>query len=357
MDRSRRRPVRSALALAVSVGLAHAAVAEDRDPSALAPITVVGATPLPGTQINVAKVPYEVRTLSASDLELTGQPNLTGALDRRLGGVSLNDNLDDPFQPDIVYRGFTASPVLGTPEGLAVYQNGVRINETFGDAVNWDLLPDNAVGRIDVVGTNPVYGLNALGGAVVVAMKTGFDEPGGALTASGGSFGQRDIELSYGAHSDHWGVFVSGRGLGQDGWRQFSADRVRQLYADLGWRGDRLNLDLSYAGAANDLHGESPSPVQELAVDRRLVFTSPQLNANRLSFVVLNGRLVANPSVSLAGNLFVRAFSQDVANGDTTDATPCQDPALAGLLCQPGGATPLVSTRGGPVPDVSNGGQ
>ncbi len=51
----------------------------------------------------------------------------------------------NPFQPDFYFRGFDASPVSGTPQGLAVYQNGVRINEAFGDTVNWDLIPTSAV--------------------------------------------------------------------------------------------------------------------------------------------------------------------------------------------------------------------
>ena len=79
--------------------------------------------------------------------------------------------------------------MLGTPQGLAVYQSGVRINEAFGDTVNWDLIPDIAIGRVDVVGSNPVYGLNALGGAIVLTMKNGFEDPGGTLEASGGSWG------------------------------------------------------------------------------------------------------------------------------------------------------------------------
>jgi hypothetical protein len=31
--------------------------------------------------------------------------------------VNINDNLDDPFQPDPLYRGFEASPAHGTPQG------------------------------------------------------------------------------------------------------------------------------------------------------------------------------------------------------------------------------------------------
>ena len=339
-----------------ALATAPARAATDDATGEVAPVTVIAVTPLPGTAVDVAKAPYAVRTLSADDLATVGPANATAALDRLVGGVNLSANLDDQFQPDLLFRGFTASPVLGTPQGLAVYQNGVRINEAFGDAVNWDLIPDGAIARLYVVGTNPVYGLNALGGAVVVTMKNGFDTPGGAASFEGGSFGRRMGELTYGAHDDHLGVFVAARALNDDGWRLLSPDRLRQLYGDVALRSGKLNADLSYAGADNALAGEGAAPVQELAVSRRLVFTSPQLNQNRLNFLTLNASYAASPALSLQGDAYVRDLRQAVANGDTTDATACADPALAGLLCQSDAATPLVDQRGGAIPDISSGG-
>ena len=137
-------------------------------------IVVVGTTPVPGMTVNVDKVPGNVQTLRAGDLSQDGTPSLIEALSTHLGSVNINDTLADAFQPDILYRGFEASPVLGTPQGLAVYQNGVRINEAFGDTVNWDLFPDIAIDRVDIVSANPLFGLNALGGAISVTMKNGF---------------------------------------------------------------------------------------------------------------------------------------------------------------------------------------
>jgi hypothetical protein len=42
----------------------------------------------------------------------------------------------NPFQPTFLYHGFAASPLQGTPQGLAVYVNGVRFNQPFGDTLN-----------------------------------------------------------------------------------------------------------------------------------------------------------------------------------------------------------------------------
>ncbi|HEX4157006.1 MAG TPA: Plug domain-containing protein, partial [Rhizomicrobium sp.] len=129
-------------------------------------VVVTGTTPVPGSAIDADKLPYNVQTLSANDLTREGSASVITALNDQLGSVNINDNLDDPFQPNILFRGFEASPVLGTPEGLAVYQNGVRINEAFGDLVNWDLIPTAAIRSIDVISNNPAFGFNALGGAL-----------------------------------------------------------------------------------------------------------------------------------------------------------------------------------------------
>jgi outer membrane cobalamin receptor len=150
------------------------------------PTIVVQATAIPGTTIDIDKVPGNVQMLSAADLTREGSASMTNALNSNLSSININDDLDDPFQPDILYRGFEASPVLGTPQGLAVYQNGVRINEAFGSTVNWDLFPDIAINQVELVSSSPVYGLNALGGAISVTMKNGFTYKGADVEVSGG---------------------------------------------------------------------------------------------------------------------------------------------------------------------------
>jgi iron complex outermembrane receptor protein len=348
----------SALTLLSLSDLAAAQTASNRSPpsTALEPLTVVGTTPAAGVGIDIDKLPQSIQVLDARSLTRAGPASVIAALNAELGSVSVNDNLDDPFQPDILFRGFEASPVLGTPEGLAVYQNGVRVNEAFGDGLNWDLFPDIAIHRITVVSSNPVYGLNALGGAVVIDMKNGFSDQGGEAEVSGGSWGQRGGSAEYGVNSGHFGFYVAGRVLNEDGWRQRSADYVRQIYADLSYHAPRLTFDLSVTGANNLLTGESATPVQELAIDRSLIFTSPQGNTNRLAFVTLNGGYQVSPALSVQANVYYRDYYQGVVNGNTTDYAACTSDAYAGYLCQADGATPLRNSSGALLPDISNGG-
>jgi iron complex outermembrane receptor protein len=315
---------------------------------------VVTATAIPGTMIDIDKIPGNVQILSADDLTREGSASLTNALSSNLSSVNINDDLDDPFQPDILYRGFEASPVLGTPQGLAVYQNGVRINEAFGDTVNWDLFPDIAIQRVELVSSSPLYGLNALGGAISVTMKNGFSYRGGDIELSGGSYGQRAITAQYGVNSGVFGFYVAGRALDWDGWRQFSNDRMRDVYMALSAHTDRATLDFSYSRADNAMNGQGPAPVQELAVNRSLVFTGPQTNINTLNFFTLNGNLKITDGWSAQGVLYYRDYAQTVSNGNTTDYEACTN--VAGILCQPDGVTPLTNAQGQTLPDISNGG-
>jgi len=326
------------------------------NPPILPPILVIGTSPVPGLNIDADKVPGNVQSLSAADLKQDGASSLINALSAHLGSVNINDTLADPFQPDILYRGFEASPVLGTPQGLAVYQNGVRINEAFGDTVDWDLFPDIAVNRIDIVSANPLYGLNALGGALAITMKNGFTFQGVDGELSGGSFNQRQGAAEFGYNEGVFGFYAAARGLNQDGWRLFSRDSVRQYYMDLSLHGDGTTVDLSYARANNRLYGQGEAPVQSLAVDIKNVFTNPQSNFNTLDFVVLNAARDLSSTLAMQTVLYSRKFRQAVGNGNGSNFVACAG-AHIGSLCQgEDGTTPLAGASGALIPDISNGG-
>jgi outer membrane receptor protein involved in Fe transport len=147
-------------------------------------------TPTAGAGIDVDKVPASINAVGVGQIERTGSLNIADALQQQVPGIVVSEVTGNPFQPDIQFRGFVASPVAGTPQGLAVYQNGVRVNEAFGDTVNWDLIPTAAIRSVTVVTNNPAFGLNALGGAINVQMKDGFNYHGAESNTMGGSFGR-----------------------------------------------------------------------------------------------------------------------------------------------------------------------
>src|SRR5579863_8605347 len=140
----------------------EAIVADNVGPTAALPeVVVVGSTPLIASDLNRDQVPQTTRVLGAGDINRSGIPTLTGAILDNVASATVNDTEGNPFQPDILFRGFTASPVAGTPQGLAVYVNGARFNDAFGDTVNWDLIPPAAIDSVNLEAANPVYGLNA----------------------------------------------------------------------------------------------------------------------------------------------------------------------------------------------------
>jgi iron complex outermembrane recepter protein len=315
---------------------------------------VVTATAIPGASIGIDKVPGNVQILNSADISREGSASLTTALNSNLSSVNINDDINDPFQPDILYRGFEASPVLGTPQGLAIYENGVRINEAFGDTVNWDLIPDIAINQVELISSSPVYGLNALGGAIAVGMKNGFNYQGGEVDVTGGMFGLHALTAQYGVKSGDFGFYIAGRALDSDNWRPYSQDNMRDYFTALSYHTDTATLDLSYTRSDNRMNGQGPTPVQELALNPSLVFTGPQTNINVLNFLVLNGTLKLTDTWSLQSVLYYRNYAQTVSNGNTTDYEACTN--TPGILCQPDGVTPLTNAAGQHLPDISDGG-
>jgi iron complex outermembrane receptor protein len=312
-------------------------------------VVVVGATPVLGSGVDRDKVPGNVHVLNRDDVKVIGTPDLLGSLDARIGGVTLDHAQNNPFQPNVLFRGFEASPLAGNAQGLAVYVNGGRFNQPFGDTVNWDLIPSAAIDRVEVHGSNPAYGLNALGGSLAVLLKNGFTYQGGELEVLGGSFGRYSGTLQYGKQIENVGFYVAATGLHDGGWRDHSPSTLRQLYADLGWRGSKGQLNLSVLAASNNLVGNGTAPVELLAADRDAVFTHPDQTKNTYARVNLSGRYDINDRLSLQGNLYYSRLKQRTKNGDASDAEPCEDDTSR--LCLDDDGPQLFDITGNPIPN------
>ena len=166
----RTRPLPPLHPLTVALGAAFALSAQAADDGAttVAPaVTVIGQTPLPGLELPLGQIAAPVQSVTAREIDESGASDVSAFMNRRLGGVHVNEVQGNPFQMDVNYRGYTASPLLGTPQGLSVYMDGVRINQPFGDVVSWDLIPKAAIASMNLMpGSNPLFGLNTLGGAL-----------------------------------------------------------------------------------------------------------------------------------------------------------------------------------------------
>jgi iron complex outermembrane recepter protein len=301
-------------------------------------VEVVATSPLPSGGENPDNIPAMVQTVPAEDFARTNSQNVTDTLQQHIPGAVSIDVNGNPFSQDLFYRGFVASPRQGTPQGLAVYQNGIRVNEAFGDTVNWDLIPPQAIYRADVFPSNPVFGLNALGGAVSLQMKNGFLWQGFETQILGGSFGRVSGLFEYGKQIDDYSLYVTGDATRDGGWRFFSPSTLFRLYGDLGYRTPGNELHFIASGARNMLGVIGPTPVELLAQEgESAVFTSPQTTLNAAGSVAFTGKFDINPQWSIASNFYIRTFEQHHTDGNDADLQDCADNGLpnsfGGSLC------------------------
>jgi outer membrane receptor protein involved in Fe transport len=279
-------------------------------------IEVVATTPLPGSDLPVRDIAAQVQTASQQDIQASGALDLSDLLNRRLSGVNINDNQENPFQPDLNYRGYTASPLLGTPQGISVYMDGVRQNQPFGDVVSWDLIPRIAISEVALVpGSNPMFGLNTLGGAVSIETKDGRSMPGASIQLTGGGFGRRAVEFEEGGLTPkgfHW--YVAGNLFHEDGWRVASPSDVFQLFSKVGWQGAKTAASLSFGYADDTLTGNGLQEQRFLARDYSSAYTLGDVTRNRSPFFNLSLRHAASGALTFSGNVYYRYIRADTVN-------------------------------------------
>ena len=340
------------LAAAIQAWPCHAAAESPAPPppdtNALETV-LVSATPVMGTGIPLDDVPSNVQTLRAAQIDKDHADTLTEAVERNFSSVSLADSVGNPFQEDLIARGFTASPVLGTPQGIAIYQNGVRINESFGDIVLWDFVPVFAVAQLqEIPGSNPVFGLNALGGAVTLQMKNGFDFRGGTADLSAGSFGRYRATVQGGGDFGSSALYGGATVFHEDGWRRLSSSDVLQSFADAALRGDDYQLGVSLTLDWSHLNGNGAAPAED---DPRAAFAVPDLQIDHLAFLQARGSKSLDDQASVQGTVYARDVEVEIQNGAASGFAQC-----GSTVCDDSG-NPLTLSDGTPLPaTVSYGG-
>lgn len=303
------------------------------EPQALEKVEVVAVSPLQVGGVDINKIPANVQTVTAEEMQQSQALSLADYMNRYMGSVNINDAQNNPLQPDIQYRGFSASPLMGVPQGMAAYVNGVRFNEPFGDMIHWDLIPQGAIDSMSLQpASNPAFGLNALGGSINIKTKTGFSSPKHQLEVQGGSWDRHSEELSTGWNNGTWGYFADFNNFSEEGWRDHSRSDAKRGFGTLSWRGNESNLDLHFAGTENALRGNGAIPEELLAFGRDKVFTHPDLTRNRLFMVSLEGDTWLNKQNQLSGTAYYRRNKMTTYNGDGGEAGECQDDPGTALI-------------------------
>jgi outer membrane receptor protein involved in Fe transport len=333
------------LVTAIACGFALHAQAQNAPEAAnrLKEVQVVNTSPLPGIGIEKSKLPYEVQTFNSATLRQGNSLNLSEYLTENLNGVNVNDIQGSPYQSDVTYRGFRASATLGASQGLSVYLDGVRVNEAFGDVVNWDMFPEAAFDNVTLVpGSNPIYGLNTLGGALAFTTKSGLTTQGNELGLSLGSFGRTKIDLTHGSKSaDGWHRFIAGTAFSEQGWRDESAGSLQNLFVKVGRTQNDNNWDVSFLTGSSKLlgNGLTPSTNYDGVEDpkaagvaglyernRKAVYSYPDETKNTTNLLTFNFQRLLDANTELSATAYVRKGKQNRLGGDVE----CDDNGLAG---------------------------
>jgi outer membrane receptor protein involved in Fe transport len=289
-----------------------------------------------------------VTTTTDSDIQREGTQQIQQALQQQVPGVIVSDTAGNPLRSEVSFRGFDASPVSGRSQGLAVYQNGVRINEAFGDTVYWDVIPSNAIASTSIVSNNPSFGLNALGGAASILMKDGFSYQGGEIDIMGGSFGRAQVGVQAGASSGNAAFYVATEGIKDDSFRDFSDSEVKRFYGDLGLKGSMVELHVSLTAAKNEFGVTTAAPVELLEQRYGNTFTSPQTSNTEVLMPTLSAQVKATETLNLASVAYFRRLKNRVVDGNLTDVEPCF-PAN-GFLCLEEDGDIVEDSNGAPIP-------
>ena len=306
-------------------------------------VTVIGTTPLPGADIDRSQIPGPVQVATSKEIDRSHAADLTAFMNRSLGSVYVNEIQENPLQPDINFRGYTASPLLGTPQGMSIYMDGVRLNQPFGDVVSWDLIPRAAIETLELMpGSNPLFGLNTLGGALSIRTKDGYTSPGIGAEVAYGSHSERTAELDIGGHADnglHW--FLTANKFKDAGWREFSPTDATQAFGKFGWKGTGTEIALTAAYAKTDLTGNGFQDQRLLARDRASVYTIPDNTRNNSGLIELSASHELAAGMSISGNAFYRNIRTNTFNGDINDDS------IGESLYQPNSAEQAALTDAG----------
>jgi iron complex outermembrane receptor protein len=293
---------------------------------------VVSATRLADLIQELRRVPGQVHVITSADIQREKPRSVQEAI-RQVPGIVLYDQNGNTFQPVVDLRGFNAQP----NPSIAVFVDGVRVNEPDSNAVNFDLIPIQDVERIEVLpGAMAVFGQNAIGGVINIVTKRGKRVPQTTIEAAGGSFTHYRVSANTSGpvgDFDYYASFTQDR---ESGFRDFSDGRVTQATGRVGYRpSGATDLSLSYSYVNDHLEQAGTLPLSVLAQDREANISPVDFYANELSTVTFQGRQQLPWGVSLAGNAYFRQTSRELQTvGLTSEARAVTDTDITGGALQ-----------------------
>lgn len=293
---------------------------------------VVTATRLADMIQELRRVPGQVYVITAQEIQ-RDKPRTVQEAIRQVPGIVLYDQNGNRFQPMVDLRGLNGQP----NPSIAVFVDGVRVNEPDSNAINFDLIPIQDVERIEVLpGPTAIFGQNAIGGVINIVTKRGGRVPQATLEVSAGSFNHSRVAANTSGpikDVDYSLSIVQDR---ESGFRDFSDGRVTQATGRVGYRpSEATDLSLSYRYINNHLEQAGTLPLSILEADRKKNISPVDFYANELSAVTFQGRQKLPWGLSLAGNANFRQTSRELQTvGLTSEARAVTDTDSTGGALQ-----------------------
>jgi iron complex outermembrane recepter protein len=255
----------------------------------LAPIEVVGSILPSAGPVVGSGVPARVTVLNRGDIEAS-EPRLLTDLLVNQAGFSSYDDLGSAAKLSLSSRGFFASPVVGLPQGISVFLDGIRQNEPDAAQVNFDLLPMEHLTRIELLsGTASLLGRNSLGGAINLVSNQGGGPTRGELEVSGGNYTTlgTDGSVRGSLGSGKWSYYAGGGYDRENGWRQDTRSKQYNGFFNIGRLTPRWGVRLQGYGARSRARaaGSLPESVYHVNPDSNLT-TGDYEDLNNLQLAV-----------------------------------------------------------------------
>ena len=319
------------LSLIGLVGLALNAQSEDLQTSK---INVFSPGPLPSIGISTDIIPGSVYVIKPQDVEQQAGVSHADYLINNVQGFSIIEVGGNPWQPDVQFRGYSAGSIMGNPIGLSIYVDGVRENQPFSDVMLWDTVPMWAISGTQVVaGSNPIYGLNTLGGAIAFQTKNGKLFNKGRISATAGSWDRTAGLIEYGGvlKDSNIDYYFGYNHTSENGWRDYSPSHLNQAFGKIGKDFENGRLELSYTGAHNNLTGNGLAPKYLLGADNSGVNTVPDLTENRYNKFNLGLTQFIDEQTMFSANAYYVQSNRYTLNGDAEISYDAGDASYTNL--------------------------
>ncbi len=285
-------------------------------------VEVVGVSPVASFNIPLNQYPGNIQVLRENDIESQKSSSFSELLGRSATSVTLNEIQGNPFQLDLNYRGQRLSSVLGSAQGISAYLDGVRINEAFGDVISWDMLPESAISTITMIpGSNPMYGMNTLSGALVMTTKNGLTHEGNEVELTAGSFGRQRADVSVGRNlGNGYHAYAAATTFKEDGWREKSDSKLTNAFIKFGRDTEKTSWNVSVMGGTSDLKGNGLAPHDMYTTNYRQGYTFYDITENKSQQVSFAGTHKLSNEEKLSLTTWYRHAKRQGNNGDVNEA-------------------------------------